>query len=138
MEPGFYYLRASPAVDPIGGMYATSEGSDLPVRVAARVPPLEERQIVSRLLQNYLTPLDLHTLQWRVEIISRPGEPLKVHIILAFSDLHVVQAWSPIGEKPEPDCPVILSADVPKHITWTMEKINIGVVDAWEIGRAHV
>ncbi|KIP06475.1 hypothetical protein PHLGIDRAFT_459588 [Phlebiopsis gigantea 11061_1 CR5-6] len=115
MEPGFYYLRASPAVSPIGGMYATSEGSDTPVRVAARVPPLEDRQI------------------WRVDIIPSPGMPLKAHIILAFSDLPVVMAWSLRGERPIPEDPVMLSQDVSKHVTWDLEKIDNGIEDAWTL-----
>ena len=41
-------MRASPAVG-IGGMYATGEGLDEIVRVAAMAPPFFERQRVSTL-----------------------------------------------------------------------------------------
>lgn len=47
MEPGLYYLRASPALEPIGGMFATSEGPEQIVRIAPMAPEFEDRQIVS-------------------------------------------------------------------------------------------
>jgi hypothetical protein len=42
---GLYRLKAFPNA-PIGGEYATSNGFEKPITVAAEVPPLLERQIV--------------------------------------------------------------------------------------------
>ncbi|KIP06482.1 hypothetical protein PHLGIDRAFT_72642 [Phlebiopsis gigantea 11061_1 CR5-6] len=105
-------MRASPAVG-VGGMYATGTHVDDVVRTAAMIPSLFRQQI------------------WKLTPVEEKGTGKYYSISLMDGANHEPWFWSSIGDKPQPESPVILSTDREGKVTWRVTPLDNGVKDAY-------